>query len=62
MIANQKTILIAAGVVGAMTALGAVTYAVMNSKRLRLFRAARQTSRILYRVGGTLQSVSNLFP
>lgn len=61
MIANRKTVMIAAGVVGTVAALGAVTVAVMNSKRMRLLRASKQAGRILYRVGETMQSVSHLF-
>ena len=58
---DQKTKLwIAAGVVGGCAAIGAVALGVWNSKQMRMLRATKRAGKILYRVGGAMQTMSAL--
>ena len=57
---NKKSILILTGVVGGVAALGGIVAAVLNSKQMRMVRAARRTGKILYKVGTVLQNLSGM--
>lgn len=48
------------GTVGGVAALGAGTYAVWNCRQMRMVRAAKRASKILYKAGSVLQSVSEI--
>lgn len=57
---DKKLMWILLGTVGGVAALGAGTYAVWNCKQMRMLRAAKRASKILYKAGSVLQTVSEI--
>ena len=60
MLKNKKTWMITLGTVGAATAIAFGAAAIWNSRQMRLMRAAKRTSKLLYRVGSAMQAVSGM--
>ncbi len=59
-LSDKKTVLLALGSVGAVTALGMSAAAVYNSRRMRTARALKRTGKVLYTVGTTMRNISGM--
>ena len=57
---NKKQILIWAGVLGGVAAVGGIAASIWNSEQMRAARAAKRASKILYKVGAVMQTVSGI--
>ena len=60
MMQNKKAWMITAASAMGVAAMGVGAYAVWNSRRMRMMRAARSTGKLLYNMGTVLQSVSGI--
>ena len=60
MLKNKKTWMITLGAVSGATAIAFGAAAVWKSRQMRLMRAAKRTSKLLYRVGSAMQAVSGM--
>ena len=57
---DKKTVLLALGALGGMTAIGMTAAAVYNSRQMRMSRAVKRTGKILYQVGTAMRDVSGI--
>ncbi len=57
---DKKTVMIALGTLGGMTALGVTAAAVYNSKQMRTARAVKRTGKIMYQVGTAMRNISGV--
>lgn len=57
---DKKTVLLALGALGGVTAIGMTAAAVYNSRQMRMSRAVKRTGKILYQVGTAMRDVSGI--
>ena len=57
---DKKTVMIALGTLGGMTALGVTAAAVYNSKQMRTARVMKRTGKIMYQVGTAMRNISGV--
>ena len=57
---SPKTMAIVLGAIGGIGAIGVAAFLAWNSKQMRTARVLKRASKVLYRVGSAMQSVSGV--